>query len=83
MKSAVILFQDLFPINYRAKKIIASSVRSVTAPKSRRESSKHKPTNVGRIALELKAGRKTLTNIEKQNPAGSQTTDLPINNQMH
>ena len=37
---------------------------------------KHKPT-AGRIALERQAGRKTI------NPTGIQTTDLPIQCQMH
>ena len=38
---------------------------------------KHKPTNVGRIALERQAGGKNF------DPLGIRTTDLAINNQMH
>ena len=38
---------------------------------------KHKPTDVGRIALERQAGAKTF------DPNGILTIDLPLHNQMH
>ena len=42
-----------------------------------RAASKHKLTNVGRIALKRQAGGKTF------DPTGIQTIDLPLNIHMH